>query len=41
MLDRATNEFPDITLRNPGKMPEPFWDGWTRLKQDYDQRLPA
>ena len=19
----------------------PFWDGWSRLKQDYDQRLPS
>ena len=21
--------------------PAPFWDGWARLKQDYDPRLPA
>ncbi len=21
--------------------PAPFWDGWSRLKQDYDPRLPA
>lgn len=20
---------------------EPFWDGWSRLKQEYDRRLPA
>ena len=24
-----------------GKTPEPFWDGWQRLKREYDQRLPA
>ena len=24
-----------------GEQPEPFWDGWLRLKKDYDQRLPA
>jgi len=24
-----------------GAMPEPFWDGWSRLKQEYDRRLPA
>jgi uncharacterized protein YndB with AHSA1/START domain len=23
-----------------GKKPEPFWDHWARLKQDYDRRLP-
>jgi hypothetical protein len=22
------------------KEPAPFWDGWTRLKKDYDSRLP-
>jgi uncharacterized protein YndB with AHSA1/START domain len=21
--------------------PAPFWDGWARLKHDYDPRLPA
>jgi len=21
--------------------PQPFWDGWLRLKDDYDRRLPA
>lgn len=24
-----------------GETPEPFWDGWQRLKQEYAQRLPA
>jgi uncharacterized protein YndB with AHSA1/START domain len=23
------------------KDPEPFWDGWSRLKVEYDKRLPA
>lgn len=24
-----------------GDRPEPFWDGWLRLKADYDKRIPA
>jgi uncharacterized protein YndB with AHSA1/START domain len=24
-----------------GRAPEPFWEGWSRLKEDYDGRLPA
>jgi uncharacterized protein YndB with AHSA1/START domain len=24
-----------------GTTPEPFWDGWSRLKTDYDQRIPV
>ena len=24
-----------------GRGPEPFWEGWTRLKGEYDGRLPA
>jgi uncharacterized protein YndB with AHSA1/START domain len=24
-----------------GEEKAPFWDGWTRLKDDYDQRIPA
>jgi uncharacterized protein YndB with AHSA1/START domain len=24
-----------------GKTPEPFWDGWIRLKKEYERRLPA
>ena len=30
-----------LVARASGKEPEPFWDGWGRLKQDYDRRLPA
>ncbi len=24
-----------------GKEPEPFWDGWLRLRAEYDRRMPA
>jgi hypothetical protein len=24
-----------------GEKPEVFWDGWTRLKKEYERRLPA
>ncbi len=24
-----------------GKAPEPFWDGWSRLKTEYDRLIPA
>jgi uncharacterized protein YndB with AHSA1/START domain len=24
-----------------GRRPEPFWDGWSRLRDDYAERLPA
>ena len=24
-----------------GRAPKPFWEGWSRLKEDYDGRLPA
>ena len=24
-----------------GQRPTPFWDGWSRLQKEYDQRLPA
>ncbi len=30
-----------LVARAAGKEPEPFWDGWSRLRQEYDQRLPA
>ena len=30
-----------LVARATGKEPEPFWDGWLRLKQEYDRRLPA
>jgi uncharacterized protein YndB with AHSA1/START domain len=30
-----------LAARAAGQEPEPFWDGWSRLKKEYDQRLPA
>ena len=30
-----------LVARATGKQPEPFWDGWARLKTEYDPRLPA
>jgi uncharacterized protein YndB with AHSA1/START domain len=30
-----------LAARAAGKQPAPFWDGWSRLKKDYDRRLPA
>ena len=30
-----------LVARATGKQPEPFWDGWLRLRQEYDRRLPA
>ncbi len=30
-----------LVARAMGKAPECFWDGWMRLKADYDRRLPA
>jgi uncharacterized protein YndB with AHSA1/START domain len=30
-----------LVARAMGKEPEPFWDAWSRLKADYEQRLPA
>ncbi len=24
-----------------GQAPAPFWDGWSRLQKDYDQRIPV
>ena len=29
-----------LVARARGEEPQPFWDGWLRLKQDYDRRLP-
>ncbi len=32
----------DILLaRASGSEPQPFWDAWSRLRQEYDRRLPA
>jgi uncharacterized protein YndB with AHSA1/START domain len=31
-----------LAARIAGKEPDaPFWDGWLKLRQSYDQRLPA
>lgn len=30
-----------LAARVAGIQPRPFWDGWGRLKQDYDRRLPG
>jgi uncharacterized protein YndB with AHSA1/START domain len=30
-----------LVARATGRKTEPFWDGWSRLQKDYDQRLPA
>jgi uncharacterized protein YndB with AHSA1/START domain len=30
-----------LVARIEGKQTGPFWDGWLRLRQEYDQRLPA
>jgi uncharacterized protein YndB with AHSA1/START domain len=30
-----------LVARLAGTEPAPFWDGWSRLQQDYDRRMPA
>lgn len=30
-----------LIARARGVEPEPFWDGWSRLRLDYDRRLPV
>jgi uncharacterized protein YndB with AHSA1/START domain len=30
-----------LVARMTGKEPAPFWDGWSRLKQEYERRIPA
>lgn len=30
-----------LVARAIGKEPAPYWDGWSRLKKEYDRRLPA
>ena len=30
-----------LVARATGKEPAPFWDGWSRLRAEYDRRLPA
>lgn len=30
-----------LAARMSGTRPEPFWDGWQRLRAEYDRRVPA
>ena len=30
-----------LVARARGEDPVPFWEGWQRLREDYDARLPA
>jgi uncharacterized protein YndB with AHSA1/START domain len=30
-----------LAARASGTAPAPFWDGWLRLKQEYDRRMPV
>jgi hypothetical protein len=30
-----------LAARATGGEPAPFWDGWRRLQEEYDRRLPA
>lgn len=30
-----------LVALSAGRKPQPFWDGWRRLKDEYDQRLPS
>ena len=30
-----------LVARATGEEPESFWDGWSRLRKEYDRRLPA
>ena len=30
-----------LVARLSGNEPEPFWDGWSRLKAEYDRRIPT
>jgi uncharacterized protein YndB with AHSA1/START domain len=30
-----------LVARASGKEPEPFWDGWRRLKNEYERLIPA
>ena len=30
-----------LVARATSKEPAPFWEGWSRLQKEYDQRLPA
>jgi uncharacterized protein YndB with AHSA1/START domain len=30
-----------LVARLTGKEPAPFWDGWSRLREEYDRRMPG
>jgi uncharacterized protein YndB with AHSA1/START domain len=30
-----------LAARATGKEPAPYWDGWSRLHEEYDRRMPA
>ena len=30
-----------LVARATGKAPAPFWDGWRRLREEYDRRMLA
>ena len=30
-----------LVARATGQEPKPFWDGWSRLRTEYDQRIPS
>lgn len=30
-----------LVARASGRQPDPFWQGWQRLKEEYDKRLPS
>ncbi len=30
-----------LVARVCGEEPEPFWEGWSRLRKEYDQRIPV
>lgn len=30
-----------LVARITGKEPQPFWDGWSRLRAEYERRMPA
>jgi hypothetical protein len=30
-----------LAAKARGTQTEPFWDGWSRLKKEYERRIPA
>jgi len=30
-----------LVVRVSGKEPDPFWDGWSRLRKEYERRMPT